>query len=134
MTPYAHLFVAHLAKFIQTFGDIDIYNIQGLEKLNDLTTKQYYRATNRKGFCTYQMLMHRLRREYNDDEDDINVRPVVKRYKTKQIRNEIKELDLKKTWVQFNVKGIKLTNTDIKNMGTKNFPLKVSLLICTNLN
>ena len=50
------------------------------------------------------------------------------------VNSGLKELDLKKTWVQFNVKGIKLTNTDIKNMGTKNFSLKVSLLICTNLN
>ena len=32
--------LGHLAEFIKTFGDVDIYNIQGLEKLNDLTTQE----------------------------------------------------------------------------------------------
>jgi len=127
VTPYTHLFVGHLAQFIQTYGDVDVYNIQGLEKLNDLTTKQYHRATNRKSFATYQMLVYRLRREFNDDYEEIKPRPINKRYKTKQIRDEIKKEELKKSWVEFNVNGIKLKNSDINNMGTVNFSVKVSI-------
>ena len=55
VTPYIHLFVAHLADFISSFGDVDIFNIQGLEKLNDFTSQQYFRATNKHFFSTYQI-------------------------------------------------------------------------------
>ena len=43
-----HIFVAHLHEFKSINGAINSFNIQGLEKLNDLTTSQFFRATNRK--------------------------------------------------------------------------------------
>jgi hypothetical protein len=128
VTPYAHLFVAHLADLIKTFGDVDIYNIQGLEKLNDLTTKEYYRATNRKKFCTYQMLMHRLRIEHDENEEDFKLKTVVKRYKTSQLKKEIREEESKKSWIQFYVNGTILKNTDINLIGTNNSSVKVIIL------
>ena len=48
VTPYMHVFVFHLHEFIELYGDLDSFNLQGLEKKNDIITCQYYRATNRK--------------------------------------------------------------------------------------
>ena len=48
VTPYLHIFVAHLHEFKQINGTINNFNMQGLEKLNDMTTNQFFRATNKK--------------------------------------------------------------------------------------
>ena len=50
VTPYIHIFVNHIWEFIIYIGEIDInsFTLQGLEKLNDLTTQYYFRSTNRQ--------------------------------------------------------------------------------------
>ena len=50
VTPYIHALVHHFYQFIDLHGDINIFNEQGIEKLNDLTTSQFYRSTNKKNF------------------------------------------------------------------------------------
>jgi hypothetical protein len=50
LTPYMHCFVSHLHEFREIHGDFNIYNQQGLEKLNDRTTTDYFRSTNRTWF------------------------------------------------------------------------------------
>ena len=61
-TPYIHLFVNHLHEFIDIHGDVNSYSQQGLEKLNDLTTSQFFRGTNKKNFLK-QILEKRNRLE-----------------------------------------------------------------------
>ena len=61
-TPYMHLFVNHLHEFIELHGDVNIYSQQGLEKLNDMTTSQFFRSTNKKNFLK-QLLEKRNRLE-----------------------------------------------------------------------
>lgn len=46
ITPYLHCFVSHLHEFRKSYGDFNLFNQQGIEKLNDLTSQQYYRSTN----------------------------------------------------------------------------------------
>ena len=58
-----HHVSAHLASKIAAYGDMDLYNIQGLEKLNDLTTTLYFRGTNRKHDVLSQMMHKRIRIE-----------------------------------------------------------------------
>ena len=48
VTPYIHIFVAHLHEFKQINGSINNFNMQGLEKLNDMSTNQFFRATNKR--------------------------------------------------------------------------------------
>ena len=48
VTPYIHIFITHLSQFVEQHKDVNSFNMQGLEKLNDLTTKQYFQATNKK--------------------------------------------------------------------------------------
>ena len=48
VTPYLHIFVAHLHEFKQIHRTVNNFNIQGLEKLNDLTTMQFFKQTNKR--------------------------------------------------------------------------------------
>ncbi len=38
----------HLHEFVELYGDVNLFNQQGLEKLNDQTTTQFFRGTNKK--------------------------------------------------------------------------------------
>ena len=44
VTPYMHTFAMHVAEFLRLYGSIVMFT--QLEKLNDITTKQYQRGTN----------------------------------------------------------------------------------------
>ena len=41
VTPYMHAFAQHVPEFLCPYGNIVIFSQQGLEKLNDLTTKHF---------------------------------------------------------------------------------------------
>ena len=47
ITPYVHSFVFHMPEFLRKHNDINQFNMQGLEKLNDLATQYYHNSTNR---------------------------------------------------------------------------------------
>ena len=64
VTPYIHAFVAHLHEFVFLYKDINAFNLQGLEKLNDLTTCQYFKGTNKSDNALTQMLKKRNRMEF----------------------------------------------------------------------
>jgi hypothetical protein len=63
-TVYIHNLKEHIVKKIETDGDINLWNMQGLEKLNDFTTMEFYRKTNRKDDVVQQILNFRSRLEY----------------------------------------------------------------------
>ena len=46
ITPYLHCFVSHLSEFRKLHGDFNLFNQQGIEKLNEITTQQFMRSTN----------------------------------------------------------------------------------------
>ena len=51
ITPYVHAFVFHMPEFLRKFKDINQFNMQGLEKLNDLATQYYHSSTNKHKFA-----------------------------------------------------------------------------------
>ena len=64
VTPYMHALAMHIGEFIQLHGSVVRFTQQGLEKLNDLTTKHYQRATNhQERQSLQQVLQKRLRIE-----------------------------------------------------------------------
>ncbi len=63
ITPYMHAFKSHLHEFIQLHGDVNAFNLEGLEKLNDLTTTHFFRSTNKKSFLK-QLIEKRNRMDY----------------------------------------------------------------------
>ena len=58
-TPYIHAFAMHTSEFIQLHGNIVSFTQQGLEKLNDVTTKQYQRATNHHGLSSLKQILEK---------------------------------------------------------------------------
>jgi len=63
ITPYMHVFSHHLFEFVHIHGNIRRFTLQGLEKLNDKTTQQYFKATDKKMY-EKQILEKRNRIEY----------------------------------------------------------------------
>ena len=113
VTPYIHLFTCHLDFLIVRDGDIDLFNIQGLEKLNDMSTREYFNATNKKSFI-YQMLTKRLR----DDYFNINKIPTIVEKRSfvpnlKNIKDMIRLDESKQIWFQYKIQNILLNNEEV---------------------
>jgi hypothetical protein len=47
ITPYIHIFVHHVYEFVKLYGNVNNFNLQGLEKYNDRTKQDYMQATNK---------------------------------------------------------------------------------------
>ena len=47
-TPYMHILTDHYHEFIKIHGSVNNFNIQGLEKLNNLTTQEVMGASNKR--------------------------------------------------------------------------------------
>jgi hypothetical protein len=64
VTPYMHLFLNHLHEAYQMHGNIYLYNQQGLEKLNSITTNFFFRGTNMRHEPIKQIFLKRLRGDF----------------------------------------------------------------------
>lgn len=83
VTPYMHMFNHHLIDQFKKYGNINYFNTQGLEKLNDLSTMDYFKATNKKDDYCFQILKRNMRMNYLDSI--INIKP--KRKSTRRLDN-----------------------------------------------
>ena len=57
VTPYIHTLSSHVHEFLYLYGSLAPFSQQGLEKLNDDITKDYYRSTNHHEDALQQMLL-----------------------------------------------------------------------------
>ncbi len=64
VTPYIHVFGNHLHTLYELHGNVNFYNQQGVEKLNNLITLSYFRCSNRKKDYLKQILLRFLQRDY----------------------------------------------------------------------
>ena len=62
VTPYMHILLYHVPEVLQRYGTIAIYNQQGLEKLNDELTQDYFRSTNHRDGDFLKQLLLKLNR------------------------------------------------------------------------
>lgn len=74
ITPYTHIFISHVFQQIDHLKKkgliLNSFSMQGIEKLNDFTTKYYQRSTNKKLDFLWQVLQKRSRIEilhYHND-------------------------------------------------------------------
>ena len=58
-----HAFVVHIPEFIQIHGNLYLFSLQELEKLNEITTQNFHRSSNKKENFLVQMLQKRNRQE-----------------------------------------------------------------------
>ena len=67
ITPYMHCMMYHVGEFMQLHGSILMFTQQGLEKYNDIMTKDYFRSTShRNERCLMQILQKQNRLEHLD--------------------------------------------------------------------
>ena len=57
VTPYMHILVSHIPPFIKLYGSLACFPQQGLEKLNDEITKDYFSSTNQRNTESLVQLM-----------------------------------------------------------------------------
>jgi len=62
VTPYMHAFSMHVSQFLRLHGNISSFTQQGLEKVNDITTKFYQRASNHHDFESLQQILQKHNR------------------------------------------------------------------------
>lgn len=63
VTPYIHAFVDHLHEMIAEHGEVCLWTMQGLEKLNDILSKEFFMCTNKHDDFLVQMIKRRNRME-----------------------------------------------------------------------
>lgn len=82
LTPYIHIFVYHLPEFLKSY-DVNLFNLEGLEKLNHVTIQNFHRSSNKKTpdlQYIKQLIEKRNRTEFyilegelhNDNDNDEN--------------------------------------------------------------
>jgi hypothetical protein len=59
--PYIHIFVCNLNEFQELNGNVNLFNQQGVEKLNDLITIDYFKSTKKLNKYLTQILQKRTR-------------------------------------------------------------------------
>ena len=62
VTPYIHAFSMHVPQFLSLHGNITIFTQQGLEKLNDLTTKYFQRSSNHREMESLKQILEKHNR------------------------------------------------------------------------
>jgi len=68
-------FLNYVPEFIRLHGNLTSFTQQGLEKLNDVSTKEFQRASNHRDFeALQQMLEKRNRLEHLKDNDNAPVK------------------------------------------------------------
>lgn len=61
-TPYIHAFSMHVFEFLKLYGNIVLFTQQGLEKLNDITTIHFQRASNHRELEGLKQLLEKRNR------------------------------------------------------------------------
>ena len=77
ITPYIHIFCFHMPEFIEVHGNLNLFSMQGLEKLNSFSKTNYFRATNHHKNTFTSTLLNKMNRidfihlngELNNDVD-----------------------------------------------------------------
>ena len=67
-TPYIHLLTHHCTDIIENHGSVAMFNTQGLERMNDIVSKMYFRSTNQSKDSLQQLILKHKRIEYFEDE------------------------------------------------------------------
>ena len=62
VTPCIQSFAMHIPELLKLYGNISTFNQQGLEKLNDVTPKQFQRSTNHHDIQALQQILEKRNR------------------------------------------------------------------------
>ena len=62
VTPYMHAFYHHIPEFLRLYQNVAFFNQQGMEKYNDIASKDYFRSSNHRGICALEQLFLKKQR------------------------------------------------------------------------
>ena len=62
VTPYMHILSVHIPSLLRDTGSLAKFSQQGLEKLNDDLTKDYFKSTNHRNEEALKQIMSKLNR------------------------------------------------------------------------
>lgn len=62
VTPYVHAVLNHVSEFMQVHGSIQPFNQHGLEKLNDIVAKNFFRSSCHRGDSALRQLLEKQNR------------------------------------------------------------------------
>ena len=62
ITPYIHAFSMHVPEFIKLHGNLLSFTQQGLEKLNDVSTKDFQRSSNHRNIESLKQMLEKRNR------------------------------------------------------------------------
>ena len=75
VTPYIHLLACHIPEFLKRYGTIAPFSQQGVEKLNDLITQDYFKSTNHRD-ALLQIMLKLNRLEELRDKGCVRVKQI----------------------------------------------------------
>lgn len=62
VTPYMHALYAHVPEFLQLYTNLEYFTQQGMEKYNDVTSKNFFRSSNHRGVSALQQIFYKKSR------------------------------------------------------------------------
>ena len=62
ITPYIHILCFHIPEFIEIYGNMNLFSMQGLENLNSFSKLNYFRQTNRNVNQFTSILLEKMNR------------------------------------------------------------------------
>ena len=62
VTPYMHAMYHHVPEFLKLYGNLNMYNQQGMEKYNDIASKDYFRSSNHQGVSAIKQIFLKKQR------------------------------------------------------------------------
>ncbi len=64
ITPYIHIFCHHIPQFIEKFQYLELFSMNGLEKLNHIVKQSYFKQTNHRKNFTIMLIKKMNRMEF----------------------------------------------------------------------
>ena len=55
--PCMHALYSHVPKFLKLYKNVAFFNQQGMEKYNDVASKNYFRSSNHRGISALKQLL-----------------------------------------------------------------------------
>ena len=56
VTPYIHALYAHVPEFLSLYTNLEYFTQQGMEKYNDITSKNFFRSSNHRGVSALEQI------------------------------------------------------------------------------
>lgn len=121
ITPYMHLLVSHIKELISIHKNIDRFNCEGLEKLNDFLKISYNRSSNKKNenkIYLRQLLEKRNRLEFKTLEiSEISLNHYKKSFLSTNCKTNVSNIDSNEILISDSENELYFLDNRIPNLG-----------------